>query len=149
MQKNELFFRNMFIGTIVFLFLIGVGFFLRRILEKDENILRVGKCEFLTEEARTVEERRKGLSDRDKLCDNCGMLFYFDTPSVYGFWIKGMRFDLDILWISGEEIIGVEEKVSHSRQETFYPPGEVDRVLEIGAGKIRECGIEVGQQIKN
>ncbi|MEF3692117.1 MAG: DUF192 domain-containing protein [Candidatus Moraniibacteriota bacterium] len=147
-MQRKIFFRNIFISVVVFLFLIAGGFFLSKISKKDKNIFKVGKCDFFIEEARTVEERRKGLSDRDFVCDNCGMLFYFDKPSVYGFWMKDMRFDLDILWISGEEIIGIDEGISRSRQENFYPPREVDKVLEIKAGKIRECEIAINQKIK-
>src|SRR5690349_12394377 len=49
--------------------------------------------------AKTPEEREKGLSGRDSLAQNSGMLFVFDHPDTYTFWMKGMKFPLDMIFI--------------------------------------------------
>jgi uncharacterized membrane protein (UPF0127 family) len=51
------------------------------------------------EVADTPAERGRGLSGREMLPENSGMLFVFDTPGRYGFWMYGMKFPLDIIWI--------------------------------------------------
>src|SRR5438094_9545272 len=53
------------------------------------------------EVARTDAEREKGLGGHAPLGQYDGMLFIFDQPAPYAFWMKGMTFPLDMLWIDG------------------------------------------------
>lgn len=53
---------------------------------------------FEVELALTPEEKAKGLSGRKALCDQCGMLFIYDTPDYYSFWMKDTLIPLDIIW---------------------------------------------------
>ena len=57
---------------------------------------------FIVEIADTEEERRKGLMFREALCEECGMLFVFDHPQKYGFWMKNVKIPLDIVYIDKE-----------------------------------------------
>ena len=59
------------------------------------------------------------------------MLFVFDTPGKYGFWMKDMRFAIDILWLKDGKIIYKKSKASPEERETFVPPEEADSVIEI------------------
>lgn len=53
---------------------------------------------FEVELALTPEEKARGLSGRNYLCDQCGMLFIYDTPDYYSFWMKETLIPLDIIW---------------------------------------------------
>ena len=44
----------------------------------------------------TPEARAQGLSGRPSLSENEGVLFVFDKPDKYSFWMKNMNFPLDI-----------------------------------------------------
>ena len=49
----------------------------------------------------TPTEQARGLGYRDSLAWSHGMLFTYDEPGFRSFWMKGMRFDIDIVWITG------------------------------------------------
>ena len=51
------------------------------------------------EVADTDASRQQGLSDRDGLCAECGMLFVFPQNGYYGFWMKDMNFNIDIVFL--------------------------------------------------
>ena len=61
-----------------------------------------------------------------------------------------MRFPLDIIWIKGNEIVGILENVSPAgfgELEIYYPPEPVDKVLEINAGLADKLNIKIGDGI--
>lgn len=85
------------------------------------------------EVADTDAQRRKGLGDRDSLCDDCGMLFEFEAPGRYPFWMKDMRFSIDILWLSGQKVVSIERVVSPDLLGILTPDVAADKVLELNA----------------
>jgi uncharacterized membrane protein (UPF0127 family) len=103
--------------------------------------------------AETPEAQRRGLSGRETLDGDAGMLFLFPEKQITGFWMKEMRFPIDIVWISEGEVIGIEKNIDPqigAREEElkiYFPPSAVDAVLEIYAGKADEWGIIVGDKI--
>ena len=62
--------------------------------------LRINNFEIYLDLAATNEEKRRGLSGRNGLEENEGMLFVFEEPGFYSFWMKDMLFPIDIIWIS-------------------------------------------------
>ncbi|MFA4872894.1 MAG: DUF192 domain-containing protein [Patescibacteria group bacterium] len=88
---------------------------------------------------RTPEEKAKGFSGRAGLDEGKGMLFVFDPPSMPSFWMKEMRFSIDIIWIYHDKVIGVTPNVpapvnEYSPLPTYSPPSLVTHVLEVPAG---------------
>src|SRR4051812_48326835 len=55
------------------------------------------------EVADTPEARERGPSGRESLPQGSGVLFVFDAPATYGFWMKDMRFPIDIVWLDEEK----------------------------------------------
>lgn len=113
----------------------------------------VGGVDLALEVARTPEEYARGLSGRDELPGD-GMLFLFDTPQPRVFWMRGMRFPIDIVWIRGETVVGIAADVHPSPDgtpdyalERFPSPGPVDRVIELAAGRASSLGVAPGQRI--
>ncbi len=53
---------------------------------------------FDVELAITEEQKKQGLSGKDYLCEQCGMLFVYNTPGYYSFWMKDTLIPLDIIW---------------------------------------------------
>ncbi len=113
--------------------------------------VRVGNNLFSVDIADTVAERTQGLSGRQALGKNQGMVFFFDEPDLYGFWMKGMLFPIDIVWIREYRVIGVSEDLppaSEASPRIYYPPSLVDTVLEVRAGEVQDRGIAVGEQVE-
>ncbi len=87
--------------------------------------------------ADSPEERRVGLSFRDPLPENHGMLFIFGREQAYSFWMMDMRFSLDIIWIDSNGIVvHIENNVPPcSRACPSYQPNvSALYVLEVNAG---------------
>ncbi len=99
-------------------------------------------------------DRDKGLSGRSSLGLNDGMLFIFDSPDRYGFWMKGMQFPIDIVWIQGNTVVGFVPNVDPqigaplSSLNVYYPPEPVDKVLEIKAGRAELLHLQIGDMVK-
>ncbi len=105
------------------------------------------------EVANTPSARAQGLSFRTALGFNNGMLFLFDKPDDYGFWMKDMNFPIDIVWIKDDKIVGVVEKAAPEPNKSiyeltiYYPPEAVDKVLEFPAGRARLLGASNGDVV--
>ena len=85
------------------LFLLGWSFY--QVWNQPSNIssgviLEIGEETFIVEIADNDEERVRGLSLREPIEANRGMLFIFDVSGNYSFWMKDMLFALDIIWIN-------------------------------------------------
>lgn len=116
--------------------------------------ITIGNKTFQVELASTIIERTRGLSGREDLGDREGMLFMFDSPGNYSFWMKDMKFPIDIIWIRDDRVVGFEENALPEPEKsdfglTQYSPSEpVDMVLEVNAGIVAEHGIQVGDVVK-
>jgi uncharacterized membrane protein (UPF0127 family) len=100
----------------------------------------------VVEIADSEAERRSGLSGRAGLASGRGMLFLHEDSAVQSYWMKGMSFAIDIIWIDDDEIVGfVEEAQPEDPPETVYvSPGPVDKVLEVPAGFVALHALEIG-----
>jgi uncharacterized membrane protein (UPF0127 family) len=94
------------------------------------------------------QKQKKGLCCRDSLDANSGMLFVYNKPGNYSFWMKDTQIPLDIIWInSSKNIVHIEADVQpESFPETFSSEDLAQYVLEVNAGWIGENGISVGDQ---
>ncbi len=111
--------------------------------------------EIEVEVAKTEEERIKGLSQRESIGNYQGMLFIFPEKDVEPtFWMKNMKFPLDIIWINDGKIIKIDENVDYPKDNTqqnlplYKPPTPVDFVLEVKAGFSKENGWKTGHSVK-
>ena len=111
--------------------------------------------EFSLEVADTPELRTRGLSGHAELADQQGMLFLFDTPGNYAFWMRGMQFPIDIIWLRGDEIVSIAANAAppavgtpDTELERFTPDAPADRVIELRAGLARELGLAPRQQLQ-
>ena len=101
----------------------------------------------------TDAEKEKGLGDRDSLPAAHGMLFVYQNKDRYGYWMKGMRFPLDYIWIAGSTVVDLSQNIPAPKTPD-EPPYElaprvpVDKVLEVNAGDIAKFGIHIGDQIR-
>jgi uncharacterized membrane protein (UPF0127 family) len=89
--------------------------------------------------ADTPKTRELGLSYFKSLPESEGMLFLFDKSGAYPFWMKGMNFPLDIIWLKREEdggfrVVYLEKNVlPSSYPNTINPKVLSDAILEINS----------------
>lgn len=106
-----------------------------------------GKGKFRVEKADTAKERYSGLSFRESLCDDCGMLFVMPERNEYTFSMRNMKMDLDFVWIDGDRIAGLNENVSKNFSEDINSPGRVNFVLEISSGEAGNIDLKEGDMV--
>jgi len=112
--------------------------------------LSIGEKTLNVEIADTIASRTRGLSGRGFLSEDDGMFFIFPYSAIQYFWMKGMKFPIDIIWISGDKVVGMvvgAEPETGPDYEIFNSPEPVDKVLEINAGLTQRFGIKTGDSI--
>lgn len=103
--------------------------------------------------ADTEPLRERGLGFRDGLRPGWGMLFVYENASRHTFWMKGMRFCLDIIWIEAGQIQGAAESVcpvpgaAESDLPRYDSPGSVSYILEMPAGWMSAHGFKQGTTV--
>jgi uncharacterized membrane protein (UPF0127 family) len=112
------------------------------------SAVSINGYELELEIAATPAERERGLGYRDSLAPDGGMLFSFSSPGKHGFWMKGMRFPLDIIYLRGTEIVETKENVQPSSFPVpFFPSVDVDAVVEVNAGWVKNHGVKLGDTL--
>ena len=99
----------------------------------------------------TNDQQIKGLSVKDHLKENEGMLFVYQQPTRQGFWMKDMKFPIDIIWLDNN---GTVVYIKNSLQPcimtfaflcpTYTPDKDSLYVLETGSGFSKKHGIKIG-----
>jgi len=109
----------------------------------------IGNTTLLAEVATTPEQEERGLSGRPGLAEGAGMVFIFEPMKTPGFWMKDMRFSLDIIFANTEgTIVTIHQNVSPATYPKAFRPSEPVRyVLEVPAGFVAAHGIAEGQKI--
>lgn len=118
--------------------------------------ITVGGVPLTVELAYQPRDTARGLGYRDGLAPGTGMLFLFEEPSPRSFWMKGMRFCLDIIWIEDGVIQGAAERVCPDPEGTAdadrpsqRSPVPVSYVLEVPAGWLDHYGFGEGTPVEN
>ncbi|MDO8627646.1 MAG: DUF192 domain-containing protein [Candidatus Diapherotrites archaeon] len=137
-----------------FVFLVCLFFLFGCVQEQPVKISELcfqeGKCIQL-EKAVTIEEQIKGLSFRENLPENSGLMFPLQEERIPRFWMKDMLFPIDIVWIdSKKEIVGWAQEMSPctpEKCETVSPLQPVKYVLEVNSGFMEKNFIKVGEKV--
>ena len=99
----------------------------------------------------TPEKRSLGLGKRDKLENGWGMLFVFEKRIPHSFWMKNMRFPIDIIWLDNQRIVELAENVPPPQEgespKVMEPRLPSNFVLELESGRASALGLKVGQKL--
>lgn len=135
---------------IIFAALLAVlvGMFGSQQRSSVQTTLTIGEMKIAVEIADTETERARGLSGREALAENSGMLFVFDTTDYHNFWMKEMNFPLDIIWLDDNwRVIDITANISPKDFPTTYQPRLPARyVLEVNSGFTTNHQITIGTQ---
>ncbi|MBP9719489.1 MAG: DUF192 domain-containing protein [Candidatus Levybacteria bacterium] len=101
---------------------------------------------------KTPKEKQIGLSGKKSIPLNYGMYFPFEKADYYAFWMKDMKFPIDIIFIRENKIVTIHDSVPFATSDTnnlpLYQPDEpADAVLEITAGLSKKNGFIKGDTI--
>jgi hypothetical protein len=147
----------------VILIIVGIFVFRNTILTPapvPENIVapeisytkknvRLGNSLFRLEVADTFALHERGLSYRQSLAPQTGMLFTFNAPDMYYFWMKDMNFPIDIIWLDqNKKVVHIEHSLSPSTYPgSFGPDTPTQYVVEIPAGEAKQANVVIGDTV--
>jgi uncharacterized protein len=113
----------------------------------------LNRVELVADVAATNDQRSKGLSVKDTLNESEAMLFVFNTEREHSFWMKGMKFPIDIIWLDDDkEVVHVEHSLEPCIPDEFCQPYSPDDnslyVLETVAGFAQKYNVTDGTQVE-
>lgn len=100
--------------------------------------------------AETTDERARGLSVFDTFGDNESMLFIFEKEGFHSFWMKGMKFAIDIIWLNKDrEIVFIKENAHpNDYPEPYLPDRKSLYVIEFVSGFVEKNSIKIGDSFE-
>ncbi len=156
--------KKILIIAFTLIVLVGIIFMVYKILNKksggnqvkgtkiEYSQVQINKKKIKAEVADTFEERTKGLSGRENLAKNEGMIFVFEKPDIYPFWMKEMKFSIDIIWVNDKKIVEIVKSAptpeSTGQIANFNPKAAADIVLEVNAGFCDKNDIKIGDAVE-
>jgi uncharacterized protein len=140
---------------ILFVFLIVIALFvlLRGFMNvTNRTFALIDGHIFVLEVADTPEEIMRGLSYREFLGEDKGMLFVMPSTDIHEFWMNEMRFDLDFIWLDRLKIVEITTNVPAPRysQEDpirLKPSVPVNKVIELKAGTLESIQVKPGHRV--
>ena len=100
--------------------------------------------------ADTPAKQQAGLQNRT-LEKGTGMLFVFDKPGAYRFWMHNTKIPLDIIWVNENGfVIYIAENLLPCEKtcDSYGPVGSAMYVLEANSGFVKDNGITLGKSMK-
>jgi len=140
---------------LVVVFVVLIFIFIQKIffgghevvVNKDLVEIKVGDKKVLVTISETVEEKYRGLSSRDTLAENEGMIFLHKSVGRYEYVMRDMKFDLDFIFIRDKEVVDIAKNVSKEYKGLIQGATSYDKVLEVPAGWVDKNNIELGDEL--
>lgn len=127
------------------------GFTFEKLLTPGTPVMHIGGVAFRVRIADTETLREQGLSGTDQSIwkTQNGLLFVFDTPDYYAFWMKDMNYPIDIIWIDDKlTVVGITRNLTpDSYPKKFRPPVAVRYAVETDIHYADTFGISVGNTV--
>ncbi|MEK7603144.1 MAG: DUF192 domain-containing protein [Patescibacteria group bacterium] len=116
---------------------------------RTDQTVEIFDIKLKTEKAKTVADQQKGLGGRECIAPDQAMLFELGVSGKNCFWMKNMRFSIDIIWLDSENrVVHLEQNVNpNTFPKTFCPKSDAVKVLEIQAGQAKNLNIELGGKL--
>lgn len=122
----------------------------------ESAVVSIGDATYSVELAISPEERQQGLSGREHLPQDAGMLFVFEEERPLHFWMKEMHFPLDIIWIDAQcRLVEVAASVptpppnaDNDEIPRVHSPSPARYVLEVNAGEAERNGLRPGDAVE-
>jgi len=139
-------------GIILAIFAVVVVYQFNGQGMKTTGSVTINKQVFDVEKVTDPKAQEIGLTKYTSIKPNQGMLFIFDKVDSHPFWMRGMKFPIDMIFINGDTIVGTYEnlpaaKASDPNIPTYGGDVESDKVLEINAGLTTKYYFKKGDKV--
>lgn len=135
--------RIVILSILIFLFSLFIFYLYTQFFVEKKTITVINndgkEIKINVEIAADPFKQAKGLMFRDKLGENEGMLFIFNKPAKYGFWMANTTMPLDAIFFDENkrvvDIIKMEPcKTIADYCKIYKPKAEAKYVLEVNQG---------------
>lgn len=122
-------------------------------LDKKISQVCFGNNCFEAEIADKEDTRLRGLMFRERLDEDKGMLFVYESEDIYSFWMLNTLIPLDIIWLDkNKKVVFIKKDARPCGEEKdclgINPQRPALYVLEINAGLSDKIGLSVGDRIE-
>lgn len=146
LPKAKIILRFLFI--LFFLILASLLFKPKKNYPKEVKI-RIKDYNYYLEIASTKRERQIGLSNRQNLCINCGMLFIFPKEGYYPFWMKDTHVPLDLIWLDKQnKIVKISTVLETNSEKKYLNKSKAKYVIELNANEVFKRDLKIGDIIQ-
>ena len=101
--------------------------------------------------ADTEAKRQRGLMFREQMAPTDGMIFLFDEPGNYPFWMKNTLIPLDMIWLDRDaRIVWIAQSVPPCKADpcpSYDHKGQALYVVEVVSGFAKEHKLKVGDTL--
>ena len=151
--------KKVLLAFALLLIVVGGVFFTQNYLNgselsffKKSPTVIIGDRKFEVSVADSQKEREIGLSETKSLSQDQGMIFLFEKPDYYAFWMRNMKLPIDIIYIKNDQIVTIQSNVAPPKEEespiVYTPTEPSDKVLEIQAGLAQKYDFKKGDKVK-
>jgi len=111
--------------------------------------LTIGARQITVALASTPDVQEQGLSGTSSLADGEGMLFVFPTANSIPFWMKDMRYPIDIIWIGADKtVVDISAGLAPATYPGKFSSKAMDQyVLEVPSGFAEQNHIGIGTPV--
>lgn len=149
-KTQKSFWPFLILSAVIFVLFIFAGvWFVNRVNTIVYKNAQIGQQTYKLEVAQTEEARQKGLSEREKLANNTGMLFDFKQNGDWRMWMVQMRFAIDIAWLDDNyKIIKIKSNAQPGDYPEVYYASKPSRyVIEVNNGVFESLGVKEGDTV--
>jgi uncharacterized membrane protein (UPF0127 family) len=105
---------------------------------------------FAVEVADTDATRSRGLSGRPSIGQHQAMLFIYDQPGMRCFWMKDMRFSIDMVWLNPDKkVVNIERDISPATYPTNFCHNNAQYIVELAAGTAAQLHLQTGDTVQS
>jgi len=142
--------KNLIIIIIITLIVL-ISFFIFKPFSKNNlqtTTLKLNNHNYQIEIASTMSQKAIGLSGRNQLCPNCGMIFLFSYQGILPFWMKDTFIPLDMIWLdSNDKIVNIQTVIETNSSKILKNSTPAQYVLELNANDSQKIGLKIGDII--
>lgn len=143
--------RRRILGVIVLFVACGGGPTSGQWAEPRAEVTFADGTTVRVEIAATPARRQLGLMFREQMSPAEGMIFVFETPGFYPFWMKNTLIPLDMIWLDADaRVVAIADAVPPCEADPCpsYPPDagtSATYVVEVVAGFAKQHGVRRGE----
>lgn len=143
--------KNIIIGIIAIILMVLILSLFNRPSPKtlpDSIGITIKNQDYYLEVAQSSSQKSQGLSGRDQLCSNCGMLFVFNKEGVYPFWMKNTQIPLDMIWINANnQIVKIVTVLETNSEKNYSNEQPAKYVIELNANEAFKLDLKIGDTV--